>query len=77
MGFFSNFFDRFKAADFQIAPNMKIKIIQSEIKNRIRFEFEISIKTKERSSCTNFEFFIDRKIGLKIKKIHHLISDVI
>ena len=33
MGLFSNFFDRFKAADFQISPNMKIKSIQSEFKN--------------------------------------------
>ena len=46
------------------------------IKNRIRVGFEINTKTIERSSCTNFEFFIDRKIGLKIKKNHHLISDV-
>lgn len=33
MGFFSNFFDRFKAADFHLAPNKKIKSIQSEFKN--------------------------------------------
>jgi len=33
MGFFSNFFDRFKAADFHIAPNKKIKSIQTEFKN--------------------------------------------
>ena len=33
MGLFSNFFDRFKAADFHISPNMKIKSIQSEFKN--------------------------------------------
>lgn len=33
MGLFSNFFDRFKAADFQISPNMKIKSIQTEFKN--------------------------------------------
>jgi hypothetical protein len=33
MGLFSNFFDRFKAADFHLAPNKKIKSIQSEFKN--------------------------------------------
>lgn len=33
MGIFSNFFDRFKAADFHIAPNKKIRSIQSEFKN--------------------------------------------
>jgi hypothetical protein len=33
MGFLSNFFDRFKATDFHIAPNKKIKSIQAEFKN--------------------------------------------
>lgn len=33
MGLFSNFFDRFKAADFHLAPNKKIKSIQAEFKN--------------------------------------------
>jgi hypothetical protein len=33
MGLFSNFFDRFKAADFHLTPNKKIKSIQSEFKN--------------------------------------------
>lgn len=33
MGFFSNFLDRFKAADFHLAPNKKIKTIQAEFKN--------------------------------------------
>lgn len=33
MGLFSNFFDRFKAADFHLAPNKKIKSIQTEFKN--------------------------------------------
>lgn len=33
MGFFSNFFDRFKAVDFHLAPNKKIKSIQTEFKD--------------------------------------------
>jgi hypothetical protein len=33
MGLFSNFFDRFKAGDFDLAPNKKIKTIQSEFKD--------------------------------------------
>jgi anionic cell wall polymer biosynthesis LytR-Cps2A-Psr (LCP) family protein len=33
MGLFSNFFDRFKAADFHLTPNKKIKSIQAEFKN--------------------------------------------
>lgn len=33
MGILSNFFDRFKAADFHLAPNKKIKSIQTEFKN--------------------------------------------
>ena len=32
MGIFSNFFDKFKSADFHLAPNKKIKSIQSEFK---------------------------------------------
>ncbi len=32
MGLFSNFFDRFKSADFDIQPNQKVKTIQAEFK---------------------------------------------
>jgi len=32
MGIFSNFFDKFKSADFHLAPNKKIKSIQAEFK---------------------------------------------
>jgi hypothetical protein len=32
MGFLSNFFDRFKASDFQLSPNQKIKSVQAEFK---------------------------------------------
>lgn len=33
MGFFSNFFDRFNASDFHLAPNKKIKTIQAEFQS--------------------------------------------
>lgn len=33
MGIFNNFLDRFKATDFHLAPNKKIKTIQSEFKS--------------------------------------------
>lgn len=33
MGILSNFFDKFKASDFSIAPNKKIKTIQKEFKD--------------------------------------------
>jgi hypothetical protein len=33
MGFFSNILDGFKASDFHLAPNKKIKTIQSEFKS--------------------------------------------
>lgn len=32
MGIFSNFFDRFKSADFEIEPNQKVKTIQADFK---------------------------------------------
>lgn len=32
MGLFSNFFDRFKSADFDIKPNQKVKTTQAEFK---------------------------------------------
>jgi hypothetical protein len=32
MGLFSNFFDRFKSADFDIQPNQKVKTVQAEFK---------------------------------------------
>ena len=32
MGLFSNFFDRFKSADFDIQPNQKVKTIHAEFK---------------------------------------------
>jgi hypothetical protein len=33
MGIFSNFFDRFKSADFDIEPNQKVKTVQADFKN--------------------------------------------
>ena len=41
MGFFSNFFDRFKAADIHLAPNKKIKSIQAEFKNNFGLTLRI------------------------------------
>ena len=32
MGLFSNFFDRFKSADFDIQPNQKVKTVQADFK---------------------------------------------
>jgi hypothetical protein len=41
MGFFSNFLDRFKAADFDISYNMKLKTVQDEFKRNFGLNLRV------------------------------------
>jgi hypothetical protein len=41
MGFLSNFFDRFDASDFHLAPNKKIKTIQAEFKENFGLSLRV------------------------------------
>jgi hypothetical protein len=41
MGFFSNFFDRFNASDFDISYNKKIKTIQKEFKDNFGLNLRV------------------------------------
>lgn len=41
MGFFSNLFDRFKAKDFSLAPNKKIKTIQREFSENFGLQLRL------------------------------------
>lgn len=41
MGIFSGFFDRFKAADFEISHNKKLKTVQQEFKNNFGLSLRV------------------------------------
>jgi hypothetical protein len=41
MGIFSNFFDRFKAADFEISHNQKLKTIQEDFKRNFGLSLRV------------------------------------
>ena len=41
MGIFNNFFDQFKAGDFTLEPNKKVKTIQSEFKENFKLSLRV------------------------------------
>lgn len=73
MGFFSNFFDRFKAADFQIAPNMKIKSIQSEFKNN----FGLTLRVYKGKVLADPEITFAQLAKLTSKEVKSNSSDLV
>jgi hypothetical protein len=72
MGLFSNFFDRFKASDFHLAPNKKIKTIQSEFKSN----FGLSLRVYKGKMFADSEMTFAQLNSITSKEINAKNSDL-
>jgi hypothetical protein len=68
MGFLSNFFDRFKAADFHISANLKIKTVQANFKNNFGLTLRV-YKGKMLADPEDTFARLDRKTRNDVKSV--------
>ena len=89
MGIFNNFFDQFKAGDFTLEPNKKVKTIQSEFKDNFQLSLRVykgkqfadpewtiaglNEKTSKKVMAQNEDLTI--KANMTIKAFEDLVAD--